>query len=406
MMDNTRRIATVSQINNYIKALLEQVSVIQNVWIKGEISNFKLHSSGHIYLTLKDNNSVLKAVMFRGAASKLNFKPKDGMMVLALGRIAVYEAGGQYQLYIEAMEQEGTGDLYAQFEELKRKLGEEGLFDEAHKKPIPRFPSSIGIATSPTGAAIRDMINVIKRRCPMVKIIIYPCLVQGDGASKTIVEAIEYFNSKKLVDVIIIGRGGGSIEDLWAFNEEATARAAYNSELPVISAVGHETDFTISDFTSDLRAPTPSAAAELAVPDILELKNQLDTSCARMAALLKQKIDAPKKQLEFLSSKTSKENFEKYLLDLEQDTDRLSESLIKAFTNKIDLEQKRFEKEAGKLSALSPLSVFERGYCSLSKDDKLVSDIRNVEIGDMVTLRLKGGELGCEVTERRISDEI
>ena len=406
MMENTRRIATVSQINNYIKALLEQVSVIQSVWIKGEISNFKLHSSGHIYLTLKDNNSVLKAVMFRGAASKLNFKPKDGMMVLALGRIAVYEAGGQYQLYIEAMEQEGTGDLYAQFEELKRKLGEEGLFDEAHKKPIPRFPSSIGIATSPTGAAIRDMINVIKRRCPMVKIIIYPCLVQGDGASKTIVEAIEYFNSKKLVDVIIIGRGGGSIEDLWAFNEEATARAAYNSEIPVISAVGHETDFTISDFASDLRAPTPSAAAELAVPDILELKNQLDTACARMAALLKQKIDAPKKQLEFLSAKTSKSNFEKYLLDLEQDTDRLSESLIKAFANKIDLEQKRFEKEAGKLSALSPLSVFERGYCSLSKENKLVSDIKNIEIGDMVTLRLKGGELDCEVTERRVSDEI
>ena len=406
MMENTRRIATVSQINNYIKALLEQVSVIQSVWIKGEISNFKLHSSGHIYLTLKDNNSVLKAVMFRGAASKLNFKPKDGMMVLALGRIAVYEAGGQYQLYIEAMEQEGTGDLYAQFEELKRKLGEEGMFNEEHKKPIPRFPSSIGIATSPTGAAIRDMINVIKRRCPMVKIIIYPCLVQGDGASKTIVEAIEYFNTKKLVDVIIIGRGGGSIEDLWAFNEESTARAAYNSEIPVISAVGHETDFTISDFASDLRAPTPSAAAELAVPDILELKNQLDTSCARMAALLKQKIDAPKKQLEFLSVKTSKTNFEKYLLDLEQDTDRLSESLIKTFTNKIDLEQKRFEREAGKLSALSPLSVFERGYCSLSKENKLVSDIKNVEIGDIVTLRLKGGELDCSVTERRISDEI
>ncbi len=405
-MENTRRIATVSQINNYIKALLEQVSVIQNVWIKGEISNFKLHSSGHIYLTLKDNNSVLKAVMFRAAASKLNFKPKDGMMVLALGRIAVYEAGGQYQLYIEAMEQEGTGDLYAQFEELKRKLGEEGLFDEARKKPIPKFPSCIGIATSPTGAAIRDMINVIKRRCPMVKIIIYPCLVQGDGASKTIVEAIEYFNSKKLVDVIIIGRGGGSIEDLWAFNEEITARAAYNSEIPVISAVGHETDFTISDFASDLRAPTPSAAAELAVPDILELKNQIDTACARMAALLKQKIDAPKKQLEFLSAKISKANFEKYLLDLEQDTDRLSESLIKAFANKIDLENKRFEMEAGKLSALSPLSVFERGYCSLSKDDRLVSDIKNIEIGDTVLLRLKGGELDCSVTERRISDEI
>ncbi|MBR1970486.1 MAG: exodeoxyribonuclease VII large subunit [Clostridia bacterium] len=405
-MENTRRVATVSQINNYIKALLEQVSVIQNVWIKGEISNFKLHSSGHIYLTLKDSNSVLKAVMFRGAASKLNFKPKDGMMVLALGRIAVYEAGGQYQLYIEAMEQEGTGDLYAQFEELKKKLGDEGLFDEAHKKCIPKFPSCIGIATSPTGAAIRDMINVIKRRCPMVKIIIYPCLVQGDGASKTIVEAIEYFNSKKLVDVIIIGRGGGSIEDLWAFNEETTARAAYNSEIPVISAVGHETDFTISDFVSDLRAPTPSAAAELAVPDILELKNQIDTSCARMAALLKQKIDAPKKQLELLSAKTSKSNIEKYLLDLEQDIDRMSENLAKAFTNKIDLEQKRFEKEAGKLSALSPLSVFERGYCSLSKDDKIVADVKDVEKGDTVTLRLKGGELDCEVTERRISDEI
>ena len=263
-MNGTRRIATVTQINNYIKAIMEQTPVLQNVWIKGEISNFKLHSSGHIYLTLKDGGAVLRAVMFRGAAQSLRFRPEDGMKVLARGRISVYEAGGQYQLYIEEMEAEGQGDLYAKFEALKKQLGEEGLFDEQRKKKLPQFPAAIGIATSPTGAAVRDMINILRRRYPMVRVILYPCLVQGEGAAKTVVSAIEHFNSTKSVDVIIIGRGGGSIEDLWAFNEEITARAVAASELPVISAVGHETDFTISDFVADLRAPTPSAAAELA----------------------------------------------------------------------------------------------------------------------------------------------
>lgn len=401
-----RRIATVSQINNYIKALLEQVPVIQNIWIKGEISNLKMHSSGHIYLTLKDEHSVIKAVMFKGAAYNLTFNPKDGMMVLALGRIAVYEAGGQYQLYIENMEAEGTGDLYAQFEALKKKLGEEGLFDESRKKPIPRFPECVGIATSPTGAAVRDMINVIKRRYPVIKVILYPCLVQGDGAGKSIVKAIEYFNEKKNVDVIIIGRGGGSIEDLWAFNEEETARAAFNSKIPVISAVGHETDFTICDFTSDLRAPTPSAAAELAVPDIVELKNMLYTSTARMSALLKQKLDTGKKQFELLSARTSIANFDRFLLDLEQNIDRAEEELIKAFKNKTDIENKKFEALLGKLSALSPLAVFERGFCSAQKNGKTISSTRDVTVGDNITLRLTDGELECSVLERKMYDEI
>ena len=304
-MTDNRRIATVTQINNYIKALLDQVPVLHNVWIKGEISNFKRHSSGHIYLTLKDDGAVLKAVMFKSAAYALTFKPEDGMKVLARGRISVYEAGGQYQMYIEEMTSDGQGDLYKRFEELKKKLGEEGLFDEARKKTIPKFPEKIGVATSPTGAAVRDMINVLRRRCPMVKVIIYPCLVQGDGAAKSVSEAIRYFNDKNNVDVIIAGRGGGSIEDLWAFNEEITVRTVAESKIPVISAVGHETDFTLCDFAADLRAPTPSAAAELAVPDIIELKRFIDSAKATMAAHLKQKLLTREKQLELLSKSSS-----------------------------------------------------------------------------------------------------
>ena len=288
----------------------------------------------------------------------------------------------------------------------EKKLGEEGLFDESRKKPIPRFPECVGIATSPTGAAVRDMINVIKRRYPVIKVILYPCLVQGDGAGKSIVKAIEYFNEKKNVDVIIIGRGGGSIEDLWAFNEEETARAAFNSEIPVISAVGHETDFTICDFTSDLRAPTPSAAAELAVPDIVELKNMLYTSTARMSALLKQKLDTGKKQFELLSARTSIANFDRFLLDLEQNIDRAEEELIKAFKNKTDIENKKFEALLGKLSALSPLAVFERGFCSAQKNGKTISSTRDVTVGDNITLRLTDGELECSVLERKMYDEI
>ena len=405
-MEGGRRVATVTQINNYIKAVLDKVPVLQNIWIKGEISNFKLHSSGHIYLTLKDNGAVLKAVMFKNAAGTLKFKPADGTKVLARGRISVYESGGQYQMYIEEMEAEGTGDLYAKFEELKKKLTEEGLFDENRKKPIPKFPETIGIVTSPTGAAIRDMINVLSRRCPMVKVIIYPCLVQGESAAESIVTGIEYFNTKKKVDVIITGRGGGSIEDLWAFNEEITARAIFASEIPIISAVGHEVDFTISDFASDLRAPTPSAAAELAVPDVLELKRSIESSKIRMSALLKGRLDANIRHLSLISGRSGITQFEKMIGDRVQKVDLLNERLTMSYKNKTEILENQFSAMCGKLSALSPLAVFERGYCSASKDGKPLNSINDLSNGDIIKLRLTDGEADCTVGERRSIDEI
>ncbi len=400
-MDDGRRVATVTQINNYIKALFDKVPVLQNVWIKGEISNYKLHSSGHIYLTLKDENSVIKAVMFKYAAMSLNFKPADGTKVLARGRISVYESGGQYQLYIEEMEEEGKGDLYARFEALKKKLSDEGLFDEKRKKPLPKFPETIGIVTSPTGAAIRDMINVLKRRCPMVKVIVYPCLVQGENAAESIVKGIEYFNTKRPVDVIISGRGGGSIEDLWAFNEEITARAVAFSHIPVISAVGHEVDFTICDFVSDMRAPTPSAAAEIAVPDMVELKNNISALKNNMAVLLKNKVDSYTKHLELVSKRSGIVQFEKTLLDRGQIVDSLFDRCVNSYKNSNKLAKNQFETLCGKLSALNPLAVFERGYCSASKDGKLLNSVSGVGTGDTILLRLADGELDCEVTNRR-----
>ncbi len=401
-MAEGRNIATVTQINNYIKAMFEHVTVLQDIWIKGEISNLKLHSSGHIYLTLKDSGAVLKAVMFRNSAYNLSFKPKDGMRVLAHGRISVYEAGGQYQMYIDSMNVEGEGDLYAKFEALKKQLGEEGLFDENRKKKLPPFSERIGIVTSPTGAAVRDMINVLRRRCPMVKAVLYPCLVQGDGASKSIVEAIEYFNKTNSVDVIIAGRGGGSIEDLWAFNEENTARAVANSNIPVISAVGHETDFTICDFVADMRAPTPSAAAEIAVPDVTELRNSINTSKVRMSTLLKQKLSTQLRQLDLLCKHSALSRFDKYLMDLQQTVDRLSENCEKVYKNKIDMSEKRFSALCGSLSALSPLAVYERGYSSIKKGDKAVTKANQIADGDDICVRLSDGEIDCTVNNRRL----
>ena len=405
-MADGRRIATVTQINNYLKALFEQVPVLQNVWIKGEISNLKIHSSGHIYLTLKDGGAVLKAVMFKYAAQGLQFKPEDGTKVLARGKISVYEAGGQYQLYIEEMEAEGKGDLYAKFEELKNKLSAEGLFDEDRKKKLPAFPEKIGIVTSPTGAAIRDMINVLKRRYPVVKVIIYPCLVQGDNAAQSIVEGINYFNNKKTVDLIITGRGGGSIEDLWAFNEEITARAVAGSDIPVISAVGHEIDFTICDFAADLRAPTPSAAAELAVPDIIELRRTIDSSKTRISVLLKNKLENSQRHIDLLSQRSSLTGFNKVISDRAQTVDNLSERCVMAYKNLTDSLTKQFQLMCGKLSALSPIAVFERGYCSATKSGKAINNIDDVEVNDSISVRFINGEIDCNVLQRRKTNEI
>ena len=282
---------TVSALNRYIKNLIDNDEILNMVYIRGEISNFKAHYTGHMYFTLKDESSLIKCVMFKTYTSNLNFAPKDGMSVVILGSVSAYERDGIYQIYVKGMEIDGVGALYAEYEKLKEKLASEGLFDEKYKKKIPMLPRSIGVVTSKTGAVIRDIINVTTRRFPQVNIKLHPAAVQGKGAAETIVKAIKYFNEVRNVDVIIVARGGGSLEDLWPFNEEITARAIFESEIPVISAVGHETDFTIADFVADLRAPTPSAAGELAVPELSDLKWKINNSRQRLSASLNKKVE-------------------------------------------------------------------------------------------------------------------
>ncbi len=399
-MQDNRRIATVTQLNNFIKALLDQTPVLKNVWIKGEISNLKFHSSGHIYLTLKDEGSVLRAVMFRSAAAGLTFRPENGMKVLAGGRVSVYERDGGYQLYIESMEAEGQGDLYVKFEMLKKKLEAEGLFDPARKKPIPRFPKVVGICTSPTGAAVRDIINILRRRYPLARAVLYPCLVQGEGAAASVVGAIEYFNMTKTADVLIVGRGGGSIEDLWAFNEEATARAVASSEIPVISAVGHETDFTICDFAADLRAPTPSAAAELAVPELAAIERQLGEYRSRLDIRLREKLGTAKRTLELLSQRSGITGVRRRLGEMQMSVDRLQDRMVAGYRSIIESGGRRLGIEAGRLNALSPLSVLERGYSVAMAGGSAVRRLDDVAAGDEMWTTVPDGRIKSVVTDK------
>ncbi|MCC8160769.1 MAG: exodeoxyribonuclease VII large subunit [Oscillospiraceae bacterium] len=388
------KIVTVSQINGYVKRLLDHQEVLSNIWVKGEISNFKHHYSGHLYITLKDDGGVLKAVMFRSSAKSLKFEPQDGMKVLARGRISVYEAGGAYQLYIEEMTPDGVGELYIAYEQLKKRLEDEGLFSDAYKKPIPKFPRRVGIVTAPTGAAVRDIINVITRRYPMAEIILYPAQVQGAKAAQSIVKAIEYFNATKEVDTLIVGRGGGSIEDLWAFNEEITARAIFASEIPIISAVGHETDFTIADFVADLREPTPSAAAEVAVPSTLELKHRIDTDKNRILQNIIKRIENNKLLLRRFKMKTPKERIEDYSLKL----DSLVKSMDGSFKTKTMTYRKQLAAQAGKLDALSPLQTLSRGYSiPVTEDGTVICSVDEMKKGMEFTLRLKDGNTDCVV---------
>lgn len=393
-MDEQKIIGTVSRVNNYIKRLLDSKSVLNNIWVKGEISNFKRHSSGHIYLTLKDESSVLKAVMFRGAAQALDFDPADGTMVIAHGKISVYESGGTYQLYIEDMVRDGIGDLYKEFERLKAQLSEEGLFNNEFKKPIPKYPTRIGVATAPTGAAIRDIINVITRRYPMAEIVIYPALVQGAGAKESIVEAIEYFNKYNLADTLIIGRGGGSIEDLWAFNEECVARAIFASHIPVISAVGHETDFTIADFVADFRAPTPSAAAEVSVPSQDELLRLLTIYKTRALTSVNSKIEGYKKTLERLVPRTPEDK----IRDLAQKLDMRIQTLESNYKEIINNKIRAFTQITAKLDTLSPLKTLLRGY-SIATDieGRVLKDAEDFNSKDEFKLKLHNGDVNCLV---------
>lgn len=388
------KIATVSQINGYLKKILDNNLILNNIWIKGEISNFKHHTSGHLYLTLKDDGGVLKAVMFRSAAGRLTFNPQDGMKIMARGRISIYEAGGSYQLYIEEMIPDGVGDLYVAYEKLKRQLEEEGLFDSQFKKPIPKFPQKIGVATATTGAAVRDIINVITRRYPLAEIVIYPTQVQGVGAAESVVSAIKYFNEYEKPDTIIAGRGGGSIEDLWAFNEEIVARAIFNSNIPIISAVGHETDFTIADFVADLRAPTPSAAAEIAVPSVAELKTLIASDTSRGANAMMKQLEKRQLILNRFKLRTPKSRIDDENLRL----DNLMRRMEQSFKLEITKKRQTLGETAGKLDALSPLQTLSRGYAiAVTESGNVIRSAKDVKSGDEFNLKLKDGNIDCTV---------
>ena len=392
---------TITEINEYISNIIEAEGQLLNIWLKGEISNFKAHSSGHLYFTLKDENSVLRAVMFRGSASSLAFKPEDGMKVLARCSVRVYVAGGGYQAYITEMQVDGLGDLHIAFEQLKKKLAEEGLFDTARKKSLPRFPQRIGIVTSPTGAAIRDMLNILKRRSKYPEIYIYPVLVQGPDAPPQIAEGIKYFNCAKSVDVIITGRGGGSIEDLWAFNDEGVARTIAASEIPVISAVGHEVDFTIADFVADLRAATPSEAAERVVPDDIETKTRLKTAMDKLASGLKNNLLEKRGLVTALNMNRVFTGLEKTVADRRIKLDELSDDIVRAAKLTVERKAQQLKTAAAGLDALSPLAVLSRGYSiAFGKEGKPIRSAKDVKIGDNITVKLGDGEIGAQVTNK------
>lgn len=392
MTEEQSVIGTVSRVNNYIKRLLDSKSVLSNLWVKGEISNYKRHSSGHIYLTLKDESSVLKAVMFRGAASGLSFEPADGTKVIARGRVSVYEAGGAYQLYIEEMIPDGVGVLYLEYEKLKKKLEAEGLFSSEHKKEIPKFPKRIGVITAPTGAAVRDIINVATRRFPLAEIVIYPALVQGIGAKESIVKAITYFNEANNVDTIIAGRGGGSIEDLWAFNEECVARAIFDSHIPIISAVGHETDFTIADFVADLRAPTPSAAAEISVPSHTELSRLINIYKSRLVSSVCSGIQTKRLMLKRLTPRNPQDKIN----EAAQRLDMYIGKIENLFKLKITEKSRQLGELCGQLNALSPLKTLARGYSiPVSETGAVLRSKEAFASGTEFVLKLCDGDVDC-----------
>lgn len=391
-------VLSVSQLNRYVKSIIEQDFNLQNVFVQGEISNFTNHyKTGHYYMTIKDESASIKAVMFKTANSRLRFMPENSMKVIIRGRVSVFERDGQYQLYIDDMQPDGTGALSIAFEQLKNKLAKEGLFDAERKKPIPVYPMRVGVVTSPTGAAIRDIINVISRRFPMTELILCPVAVQGEYAAGQISEAIELFNREKAADVLIVGRGGGSVEELWAFNEEKVARAVAASDLPVISAVGHETDFTICDFAADLRAPTPSAAAELAVPDCRQQQEMLEAFSRRMLSAMSDKLATEKAVIEYKKSSLQRLSPQNYIDSFRVRCDRASMAMEYAVNQRIAALNKDFSGLCAKLDAMSPLKILARGYSVAVKNGKVVSDTQAVNKGDKIDVLIKNGKLECEI---------
>ena len=396
-----KRVITVSELNEYIKLVLENDELLMNVFIKGEISNFTNHyKTGHFYFSLKDEGGAVKAVMFRGSASKLKFVPENGMRVILGGRVGVFPRDGQYQIYVETMEPDGVGALYIAYEQLKAKLTAEGLFDPAKKKPLPKIPTRIGIITSPTGAAIRDIINILGRRFPFAEAVLYPALVQGEGAAPDLVRGIDYFNSARNVDVIIIGRGGGSIEDLWAFNDETLARRVAASAIPVISAVGHETDFTLCDFAADRRAPTPSAAAELAAPETSELVRKLANVTARLELLLNAKTGLYRERLSRLASARVLKNPMNLIDDKRMALSMEERALFDRMGTLLVSKRAAFARDTAKLDALNPLAVVSRGYSAVfGTDGKLIKSTSQTQVGEQISFMLTDGQVHATVRE-------
>lgn len=392
------RVLSVSQINFYIKSIIENDGSLQFVLVTGEISNLTVHQrSGHIYLSLKDSNSVISAVMFAGNARRLKFRLENGMKVICRGRISVYEPSGRYQLYIEDMQPDGVGALTLAFEQLKKSLAQKGLFDNAHKKPLPKFPKTIGVITSPTGAAVQDITNIIRRRFPSADIVLAPVLVQGESAPEQLVRAVNKFSASKIADVVIIGRGGGSAEDLWAFNDEQLAYAVYNCETPIISGVGHETDFTVCDFVADVRASTPSAAAELAVPDRQELMSYYFKQKQYISAMLDRKIKTAQLRLENQQRRMSASSPNLKAEQLEKQLSAKSEKLTRFMNIYISNRENKLIAAKGKLDGLNPLNVLNRGYAIAEKDEKIITSSKQLKNGDDFTVILSDGKINAKV---------
>jgi exodeoxyribonuclease VII large subunit len=390
---------TVSYLNTYIKNIIEDDIQLNNVCIRGEISNFKYHSSGHMYFTLKDKNAKIKCVMFKTFGYFLKFMPEDGMDVIIQGNVSVYERDGQYQLYCNKMEPEGIGSLYLAFEQLKKKLQDEGFFEENRKKQIPLCPNRVGVVTSPTGAVIRDIINVASRRYSNVNIVLYPVKVQGEGSAESIVEGIKYFNQINDVDVIIIGRGGGSIEELWSFNEEIVARAIFKSNIPIISAVGHETDFTIADFVADIRASTPSHAAEISIPSYNDLKYRIESINSSLISVVRRRLINDKLSLKTITQLIEAKSPQNSIAQTMQYLDNLQSRIVHSIDNRLLRQRNRFEILIEKLDGISPLRILGRGYAFVEKNNAIVKDIEALRIGDEFKLNMQDGFANCKVIE-------
>lgn len=394
-------VLTVSQVNGYLKLLIEQDDFLNQVAVRGELSNCKLHSSGHLYFTLKDGESELAAIMFRSAAAKLPFVPKSGMKVTVYGKISVYEKGGRYQLYAETMLEDGLGALWLEFERLKKKLEAEGLFDPGRKRPLPAYPSCVGIVTSPTGAAVWDMVNITGRRFPGVRILICPVLVQGASAPASMCRALAYLNVTKACDIIILGRGGGSAEDLWAFNDEGLVRAVAASEIPIVSAVGHETDFTLCDFAADQRAPTPSAAAELVLRDHRDVLQRFDGLSERMDACMESRLQRYRSRLTEWEQRLKLCSPEGRLKEQRNRLERLATGMDASMQNRLGSARQRLELAVNHLEAVNPLAVLARGYGVVQDSEgRVVSSVAALRVGEPVTIRLSDGRAVAEIRSK------